>query len=79
VEVCAPCRTNRRRRESRSPAHARRKGYTGRADWKVIRDVKQAVRMPVTGNGDINSPEDAMRMLQGNRMRRRNDRPRRFQ
>jgi tRNA-dihydrouridine synthase B len=38
--------------------------YTGRADWNVIRDVKQAVRMPVTGNGDINSPEDAMRMIQ---------------
>jgi nifR3 family TIM-barrel protein len=41
----------------------RAQGYTGRADWNVIRDVKQSVRMPVTGNGDINSPEDAMRML----------------
>ena len=38
-------------------------GYTGRADWNIIRDVKQAVRMSVIGNGDINSPEDAMRML----------------
>jgi tRNA-dihydrouridine synthase B len=41
----------------------REQGYTGRANWNVIRDVKQAVQMPVIGNGDINSPEDAVRMV----------------
>ncbi len=41
----------------------RLQGYTGRADWNIIRDVKQSVSMPVIGNGDINSPQDALRML----------------
>ncbi|HWR43518.1 tRNA dihydrouridine synthase DusB [Sporomusa sp.] len=37
--------------------------YSGQADWSIIREVKQAVTIPVTGNGDIRTPQDAKRML----------------
>ena len=41
----------------------RSQGYSGKADWSIIKDVKTAVSVPVIGNGDIKTPEDAKRML----------------
>lgn len=37
--------------------------YTGHANWDIIKEVKEAVSIPVIGNGDVFTPEDAKRML----------------
>ncbi|WP_411830079.1 tRNA dihydrouridine synthase DusB [Metasolibacillus meyeri] len=38
--------------------------YEGKANWDIIRDVKQNVGIPVLGNGDVETPQDAKRMLE---------------
>lgn len=41
----------------------RSQGYSGKADWNIIKQVKEAVKIPVIGNGDVTTPELAKQML----------------
>ncbi len=45
--------------------HARfaKQGFEGEADWKLIEQLRKAVTVPLIGNGDVKTPEDAIRML----------------
>ncbi len=40
-----------------------KQGYSGNADWSLIRDLKEIVKIPVVGNGDITTPEAAKKMI----------------
>ncbi len=44
-------------------ARTRSQGYTGTADWNIIKQVKETVKIPVIGNGDVKSCFDAEKML----------------
>jgi tRNA-dihydrouridine synthase B len=44
-------------------ARARSEKFTGEAHWEVIAEVKRSTTLPVIGNGDVKTPEDALRMV----------------
>ena len=62
VEVAKICEKNG---ASAIAIHARTRseGYSGKANWDIIKEVKENVNIPVIGNGDITSPKLAKKML----------------
>jgi len=46
--------------------HARfaKQGFEGEANWALIREMREVVRVPLIGNGDVKTPEDAKKMLE---------------
>lgn len=62
VEIAKLCEENG---ASAITVHARtvEQGYSGKADWDIIKQVKKAVKIPVIGNGDVIDGESAKRML----------------
>lgn len=63
VEVAKICQQNGAQAIT---VHARTRNqmYSGHADWYQIYKVKQALKIPVFGNGDVNSPETAVKMIE---------------
>lgn len=63
VEVAKICEENK---ASAITIHARtvEQGYSGKADWNIIKEVKKAVKIPVIGNGDVIDGESAKEMLE---------------
>lgn len=45
-------------------ARTRSEGYSGKANWSIIKEVKKSVSIPVIGNGDVTSPKIAKKMLE---------------
>jgi len=44
-------------------ARTQKQGYSGKADWEIIRKVKESVKIPIIGNGDVVDEESAEKML----------------
>lgn len=41
-----------------------KQGYFGKADWSLIKKLKESVKIPVVGNGDVTTPEEAKKMFE---------------